>query len=101
MLVIGSAGGQETKAALAYNAKHVDGIELVGKVVELGKTKIRRLQWKYHERPRAPIFVRAKDEVIYALLIKNTTLFKLTVITTSSSIAAGSGAMQSAYLQDR
>ena len=38
VLVIGSAGGQETKAALTYNAKHVDGIELVGKVVELGKS---------------------------------------------------------------
>ncbi len=37
VLIIGSAAGQETKAALMFNARHVDGIELVGSVVRLGK----------------------------------------------------------------
>src|SRR4030095_2863226 len=34
VLVIGSAGGQETKAALTYGAESVDAVELVGTVVE-------------------------------------------------------------------
>ncbi len=37
VLIIGSAGGQETKAALMFNPASVDGIELVGAVVRLGK----------------------------------------------------------------
>ncbi len=37
VLVIGSAGGQEIKAALTYGAARVDGVELVGTVVKLGK----------------------------------------------------------------
>ena len=37
VLIIGSAAGQETKAALAFNPARVDGIELVGTVVRLGK----------------------------------------------------------------
>lgn len=36
VLVVGAAGGQETKAALMYGAAHVDAIELVPTVVELG-----------------------------------------------------------------
>ncbi len=37
VLIIGSAAGQETKAALMFNPAWVDGIELVGTVVRLGK----------------------------------------------------------------
>ncbi|HED13516.1 MAG TPA: hypothetical protein ENI62_07675, partial [Gammaproteobacteria bacterium] len=39
VLVIGGAGGQETKAALLFGAKSVDTIELVGTVIDLGKTR--------------------------------------------------------------
>ena len=35
-LIIGAAGGQETKAALTFGAKHVDAVELVGFVVNIG-----------------------------------------------------------------
>jgi spermidine synthase len=34
-LIIGSAGGQETKAALIYGATYVDAVELVPTVVDL------------------------------------------------------------------
>ncbi|MGX9727170.1 MAG: spermine/spermidine synthase domain-containing protein [Candidatus Electronema sp. VV] len=37
VLIIGAAGGQETKAALTFGAKHVDVVELVGFVVKVGK----------------------------------------------------------------
>ena len=98
VLVIGSAGGQETKAALAYNAGHVDGIELVGKVVELGKTDYAEYSGNIMNDPRADIrkgegrsFLRSSN--------KKYDIIQLNSNHTSSSIAAGSGAMQSAYLQ--
>jgi spermidine synthase len=98
VLVIGSAGGQETKAALAYNAGHVDGIELVGKVVELGKTTYADYSGNIMNHPRADIrkgegrsYLRSTD--------KKYDIIQINSNHTSSSIAAGSGAMQSAYLQ--
>ena len=98
VLVIGSAGGQETKAALTYNAGHVDGIELVGKVVELGKTKYAEYSGDIMNDPRADIrkgegrsFLRSSN--------KKYDIIQINSNHTSSSIAAGSGAMQSAYLQ--
>src|SRR5665213_721874 len=39
VLIIGSGGGQETKAALLYNPAHVDTVELVPTVVELATGK--------------------------------------------------------------
>ncbi len=98
VLVIGSAGGQETKAALTYNAGHVDGIELVGKVVELGKTRYAEYSGDIMNHPRANIrkgegrsFLRSSN--------KQYDIIQINSNHTSSSIAAGSGAMQSAYLQ--
>ncbi len=98
VLIIGSAGGQETKAALTYNAAHVDGIELVSKVVDLGKTVYDAYIGGIMNDPRANIragegrsFLRSND--------KNYDIIQINSNHTSSSIAAGSGAMQSAYLQ--
>ena len=98
VLVIGSAGGQETKAALTYNAAHVDGIELVGTVVELGKTKYAEYSGNIMNDPRANVqkgegrsFLRSSN--------KKYDIIQINSNHTSSSIAAGSGAMQSAYLQ--
>ena len=98
VLVIGSAGGQETKAALTYNAGHVDGIELVSKVVDLGKTVYNDYIGGIMLDPRANIqagegrsFLRSSN--------KNYDIIQINSNHTSSSIAAGSGAMQSAYLQ--
>jgi len=39
VLIIGAAGGQETKGALAFGAKHVDAVEMVALLIELGKSK--------------------------------------------------------------
>ena len=98
VLIIGSAGGQETKAALTFNAGHVDGIELVGKVVELGKTTYNDYIGGIMHDPRTNIqagegrsFLRSSD--------KQYDIIQINSNHTSSSIAAGSGAMQSAYLQ--
>lgn len=98
VLVIGSAGGQETKAALTYNAKHVDGIELVEKIVELGKTTYGDYIGNVMTDPRTNIragegrsFLRSSN--------KKYDIIQINSNHTSSSIAAGSGSMQSAYLQ--
>lgn len=98
VLVIGSAGGQEAKAALTYNAKHVDGIELVGKVVELGKTEYADYIGNIMNHPNVDIrkgegrsFLRSQD--------KKYDIIQINSNHTSSSIAAGSGAMSSVYLQ--
>ena len=98
VLVIGSAGGQEIKAALTYGAKHVDGIELVGKVVELGKTKYAEYTGDIMNHPNVDVragegrsFLRSTD--------KRYDIIQINSNHTSSSIAAGSGSMQSAYLQ--
>ena len=98
VLVIGSAGGQETKAALTYDAAHVDGIELVSKVVELGKTVYNDYIGGIMNDPRTDIragegrsFLRSSGKLYDIIQINSNH--------TSSSIAAGSGAMQSAYLQ--
>ncbi len=98
VLVIGSAGGQETKAALTYNAGHVDGIELVSKVVDLGKTTYNDYIGGVMNDPRTTIqagegrsFLQSRD--------KQYDIIQINSNHTSSSIAAGSGAMQSNYLQ--
>ena len=98
VLVIGSAGGQEIKAALTYGAKKVDGVELVGKVVELGKTTYADYIGNVMNHPNVNAqkgegrsFLRSTD--------KKYDIIQINSNHTSSSIAAGSGAMQSAYLQ--
>ncbi len=98
VLVIGSAGGQETKAALTYNAKHVDGIELVGKVVELGKTTYADYSGNIMNDPRTDIR-RGEGRSHLRSTDKKYDIIQINSNHTSSSIAAGSGAMQSAYLQ--
>ncbi|NKB75879.1 MAG: hypothetical protein GKR96_02265 [Gammaproteobacteria bacterium] len=98
VLVIGSAGGQETKAALTYNAAHVDGIELVGKVVELGKTVYADYIGNVMTDPRTDIR-RGEGRSYLRSTSKQYDIIQINSNHTSSSIAAGSGAMQSAYLQ--
>ena len=38
-MIIGSAAGQEVKAALTYGAGEIDAVEMVGTVVDLGLKK--------------------------------------------------------------
>ncbi len=98
VLIIGSAGGQELKAALTYGASEVDAIELVGTVVALGKTQYADYTGNIMNDPRANVqrgegrsFIRSQN--------KTYDIIQMFSNHTSSSIAAGSGAMQAAYLQ--
>jgi hypothetical protein len=98
VLIIGAAGGQETKAALTYGAAWVDGVELVDFVVQLGKKKYADYNGNIFNHPKANIitgegrsFLRSTD--------KKYDIIQIFSNHTSSSIAAGTGAMATTYLQ--
>jgi len=98
VLIIGSAGGQELKAALTYEASEVDAIELVGTVVALGKTRYAEYTGNIMNDPRANV-QRGEGRSYLRQSNKTYDIIQMFSNHTSSSIAAGSGAMQSAYLQ--
>lgn len=98
VLIIGSAGGQETKAALVYGASHVDGIELVGKVVSLGKGKYDKYIGGVMNDSRANI-EKGEGRSFLRSTAKKYDIIQMNSNHTSSSIAAGSGALSATYLQ--
>jgi spermidine synthase len=98
VLVVGAAGGQETKAALMYGAGHVDAIELVPTVVELGLTRYAEFNGGLFKDPRVSLgsnegraYLRASPHTYDIIQIHSNQ--------TSSSIAAGTGALSPEYLQ--
>jgi hypothetical protein len=98
VLIVGSAGGQETKAALLYGAAHVDAIEMVGTVVELGTGRYAGYVGHIFDRPGVHVqvgegrsFLRASRERYDIIQIFSNY--------TSSSVAQGSGAIAPVYLQ--
>jgi hypothetical protein len=98
VLVIGSAGGHDTKAALMYGAKHVDSVELVSAVVELGKHQYADYIGHIFDRPEVNVqagegrsFLRASHKLYDVIQIHSNH--------TSSSIAQGNGAIAPVYLQ--
>ncbi len=100
VLVIGGAGGQETKAALLFGARSVDTIELVGTVVDLGKTLYNDFIGGIYTNPKVNAqqgegrtFLRSTD--------KKYDIIQIMSNHTSSSIASGTGAMATVYLQTK
>jgi hypothetical protein len=98
VLVIGSAGGQEIKGALTYNAASVDGVELVSTVVNLMSGKYAEYNGGITIHPNVNnqvgegrSFLRLNDKAYDIIQIFSNH--------TSSSIAAGNGAMAANYLQ--
>jgi spermidine synthase len=98
VLVIGSAGGQETKASLIYGAKYVDTAELVPTVVNLAtglySPYIGDIFLNPAVHPHAAegrSFLRSTDRKYDIIQIYSNH--------TSSSIAQGSGALAPVYLQ--
>jgi spermidine synthase len=98
VLVIGSAGGQEIKAALTYGARHVDGVELVGAVIELGKTKYSQYIGNLFNNPKVNVQVGEGRSFLRASQ-KKYDIIQIFSNHTSSSIASGTGAMSTTYLQ--
>ena len=98
VLVIGSAGGQEIKAALMYGASHVDGVELVGAVVQLGKTKYAQYIGDLFHNPKVNVQVGEGRSYLRASREKYD-IIQIFSNHTSSSIASGTGAVSTTYLQ--
>ncbi|GJL81679.1 MAG: hypothetical protein DHS20C01_13130 [marine bacterium B5-7] len=98
VLVIGAAGGQETKAALLYGAKHVDAVELVGSVVELAKTRYAEWTGNIYNDPRVNA-VRGEGRSFLRGTNHKYDIIQMMSNHTSSSLAAGSGAISPVYLQ--
>jgi hypothetical protein len=98
VLIIGSAGGQETKAALAYGASHVDAIEMVRAVVDLVTGPYSHYIGNLFQDPRAHVrvdegrtFLRSSD--------KKYDIIQIYSNFTTASMTYGIGATMSAYLQ--
>ena len=98
VLVIGSAGGQETKASLIYGASYVDTVELVPTVVNLATGLYSPYIGDIFHNPavhphagEGRSFLRSTDRKYDIIQIYSNH--------TSSSIAQGSGALAPIYLQ--
>ena len=98
VLVIGSAGGQETKAALMYGASHIDAVEMVDFVVQIGKTRYADYNGNIFNHPNVHAitgegrsFLRGSKEKYDIIQIFSNH--------TTSAMAAGTGAMATSYLQ--
>ncbi|WP_417910218.1 hypothetical protein [Candidatus Electronema sp. PJ] len=98
VLIIGSAGGQETKAALTYGARSVDAVELVGFVVKIGKEMYNQYNGNIFNHPHVRTYVDEGRSFLRASQ-KRYDIIQMYSNHTSSSVAAGSGAMSTTYLQ--
>lgn len=95
VLIIGAAGGQETKAAVTFGAGEVDAVEMVGSVIRLGKEK-------YAAEPYNNWVVNAVQGEGRSFLRsgrKTYDIIQMMSNHTSASISSGSGAISPNYLQ--
>lgn len=97
-LIIGSAGGQETKAALMYGASSIDAVEMVRTVVDLGMGRYADYIGRIFERPEVHVHV-ADGRSFLRASGKRYDVIQIFSNYTSSSAAAGSGALSPMYLQ--
>ena len=98
VLIMGSAGGQETKAALIYGAGHVDAVEMVSTVVELVTHQYKDYIGGIFEDPRVtPIAGEGRSFLRHSG--RTYDIIQVFSNHTSSSTAAGTGAMAPVYLQ--
>ena len=98
VLVIGSAGGQEIKAALMYGAQYVDGVELVGSVVELGRNDYSDYIGGLFRHPLVSVYVGEGRSFLRSTDTKYD-IIQIFSNHTSSSVASGTGALATNYLQ--
>jgi len=98
VLIIGAAGGQEIKAALAYGAGHIDAVELVKTVVELGKNEYSSFNGNLFNHPNVNAYA-AEGRSFLRATDREYDIIQIFSNHTTSSIAAGTGAMETTYLQ--
>ena len=98
VLIIGSAAGQETKAALCYNASHVTAVEMVGTVVDMVTGTYSEYIGHIFNDPRVKVHV-AEGRSFLRKTKKKFDIIQIFSNHTSSSMATGNGAMATVYLQ--
>lgn len=98
VLIIGSAGGQETKAALTYNPRSVDAVEMVGAVVDLVTNRYGAYSGNIFKDPRVHTHV-GEGRTFLRNTEKKYDIIQIFSNHTSSSMAAGGGAGRGVYLQ--
>lgn len=98
VLIFGSAGGQETKAALTYGASRVDAVEMVGTVVDLVTGPYSKAIGDIFHDPRVRVQVAEGRSVLRASP-ERYDIIQIFSNFTSSSISNGSGSITPAYLQ--
>jgi spermidine synthase len=98
VLIIGSAGGREIKASLMYGARHVDAVEMVGTVVKLGKELYAKYNGNIYNHPAVDARV-GEGRSFLRSTEKKYDIIQIYSNHTSSSIASGTGAMATTYLQ--
>ncbi len=96
-LIIGSAGGQETKAALMYGASDIDAVEMVGTVVKLATGRYSPYIGGIFRRPEVHPYVGEGRSFLRASG-KTYDVIQIFSNYTSSTAAAGSGALTPVYL---
>lgn len=96
-LIIGSAGGQETKAALLYGASQVDAVEMVGTMVDLATGRYAPYIGRLFEQPAVHVHVAEGRSFLRASRTRYDVI-EIFSNYTSSGIASGSGALSPAYL---
>jgi hypothetical protein len=98
VLVIGSAGGEETKAALMYGAKRIDAVELVPTVMRLALGRYSSYIGNIlHDPAVHPQIGDGRSFLQHSN--RKYDIIQLYSDYTSSSIAQGTGAMAPMYLQ--
>ncbi len=97
-LIIGTGGGSEIKAALIFGASHVDAVDLVGYVIDIGKHKYAKYNGNIFNNPRVHAF-KGEGRSFLRSTNKKYDIIQMYSNHTSSSIAAGTGAMATTYLQ--
>ncbi len=98
VLIIGSAGGQETKAALVYGADHVDAVELVNFVVQVGQKDFNNYNGGIFTHPSVNA-ITGEGRSFLRSNQRQYDIIQMFSNHTSSSIASGTGAMSANYLQ--
>ena len=96
-LIVGSAGGQETKAALMYGATSIDAVEMVGTVARLASGPYAGYIGHVFDRPGVHLHVAEGRSFLRASSSRYDVIQIFSNYTTSS-VAEGSGALTPGYL---
>ncbi|RUA03411.1 MAG: hypothetical protein DSY89_00795 [Deltaproteobacteria bacterium] len=98
VLEIGAAVGSEIKAALVFNARHVDAIDLVGAMVDAAKNRYADFSGGVFRHPKVN-YVVGEGRTFLRASKKKYDIIQMFSNHTSSSLANGAGVLSPVYLQ--